>query len=174
MIDFKIVVPAIVAGDKTARDALMTEFYPWSISVAARYVRDMDDAATIAVDFWEWLLGGGGIQQYAPTGGFLAWMAACIRQMALKRVRDNREPFTSGEIPDYEAGGDDPADVAAARELRYAMLRAMDDEHLEVLLHLLDGRDAVEIATLLRIGQYRAKRLIVEARRLATAALVEG
>ena len=127
-VDFKTVVPAAQAGDKAARDALMTNFYAWSVTQARAVVHEAEAAKNVAVDFWTWMFTDGGLGEYdAEKGAFYPWMAAQIRHIALAATKKGRPKINYyAEVLDSEIAPDDAAEPLENLSEHAGVLRAIE------------------------------------------------
>ena len=175
-VDFKTVIPAAQAGDKAAQDALMAGFYKWSIAQITPYVRDIERASNIAVEFWAELFEGS-IREYDERkGAFLTWAANRLRSRAIDSTRKGRPKVVYySEVSDPTAWDVDPADrLSALQDLEAVAGKLRTAQHKEVFWRLVEGATAREIADELDISVKRARNLVSEVRAVITEQIGEG
>ena len=165
-VDFKTVIPAAQAGDKAAQDALMAAFYKWSITQVTPYVRDLDDASGIAVEFWADLFAGD-IRLYDERkGAFLTWAANRLRSRAIDATRKGKPQVVYySEVSDPTRWDVDPADrMSALQDLEAVAGKLRTPQHKEVFWRLIEGATAKEIAEEIGLSVKRARNLVGEVR----------
>ena len=173
-LDFKTVVPAAQAGDKTARDALMTAFYAWSVTQAREVVHEAEAAKNVAVDFWTWLFAEGGVLEYDPEkGAFYPWMAAQIRHIALAAAKKGRPKINyHAEPPAYEEqNADFTARIGALRDLEEIALTLPSAPHKDVYWRLIEGATPREIEEETGLSAPRVRKLVRDVRAAITERL---
>ena len=167
-IDFKTVVPAAQAGDKAARDALMTSFYAWSVTQARQVVHEAEAAKNVAVDFWTWLFTDGGIGEYdAEKGAFFPWMAAQIRHLALAATKKGRPKinYYADAPTEFDTSHGDAAErIGALRDLEEIAHNLPSGQHKDVYWRLVEGATAKEIADELGLSAPRVRKLVKDVR----------
>jgi len=163
----ELLVTGAVAGVKKDRDALMAGLYPWSINQVRRIIRDFDDAANVALSFWEWLFDYG-IELYNPgRSSFMTWAAYCLRNRAVNSLRDSREPMLVVFPLDILPSADNIEANVSGSELYQRLVMAMDDAHLDVCMAMLEGRTAADMSNTFGYSRRRAQQLVAEVRELA-------
>ena len=174
-VDFKTVIPAAQAGDKTAQDALMEHFYKWSIVQVMPYVRDIERASDIAVEFWAELFEGDISHYDERKGAFLTWASNRLRSRAIDSTRKGRPKVVYySEISDPTAWDVDPADrLSGVQDLETVAGKLRTAQHKEVFWRLIEGATAREIADELDISVKRARNLVSEVRAVITEQIGE-
>src|SRR3990167_1832172 len=143
-LDLTAVVAAAKAGDKKARDVLMSRFYAWSVTQAKRVLGDTDDACNVAVDFWEWLYSKDGFDHFEPAGvkgDFFAWMGLCIKRRA-KDASIKRKPKVvySSTLNDPGNFEEDPlARLSAIEDVESVANTLRSPVQKEIFWRLLQG-----------------------------------
>ena len=173
-IDFKTVVPAAQAGDKAAQDALMKDFYAWSVFVAKTIARDPELAKDIAVAFWAWLFTEGGVLEYDPAkGAFFSWMEMRIKYRVKDAVKSQSPKLVYfSEVNDPEAFDPDPTDrLSALQDLEAIAAKLRGPTQKEVFWRLIEGATPKEIADECGISEKRARNVIGEVRELIRATI---
>lgn len=149
-LDFKVVVPAAQAGDKAAQDAIMENFYGWSILQARQIARDEERAADAAVDFWDRMLRQGGIRAYDGRVPFLTWLRVRLRSHTIDWLRKHRQPtvysYGNSPVDDTVAYEPDPADELIADEWWKRLRERLSDREYDVLSATAAGCTAVKLA----------------------------
>ena len=166
-IDFKTVVPAAQAGDKAARDALMSAFYAWSVTQAREVVREAEAAKNVAVDFWCWMFSEGGVLEYDPEkGAFFPWMALQIRHLALAAAKKGRPKINYyNDVPDYEAYTEDASTrISALQDLEEIAATLPSGQHKDVYWRLVEGTTPKEIGEELGLSAPRVRKLVKDVR----------
>ena len=166
-LDFQTVVPAAQAGDKTARDALMTAFYAWSVTQAREVVHEAEAAKNVAVDFWTWLYAEGGVLEYdAEKGAFYPWMAAQIRHIALAAAKKGRPKINYyNDVPDYDTSLEDAAGrIGALQDLEEIASTLPSGQHRDVYWRLVEGTTPKEIGEELGLSPQRVRKLVKDVR----------
>ena len=174
-IDFKTVIPAAQAGDKAAQDALMVAFYPWSITQVTPYIRDLERASDVAVEFWADLFAGDLKHFDADKGAFLTWAANRLRSRAIDATRKGRpQVMYTSEVNDPTRFDADPADrMSAIQDLEAVAAKLRTPQHKEVFWRLIEGATAEEIAEEIGVSTKRARNLIGEVRAVITEQIDE-
>lgn len=169
-VDFKTVIPAAQAGDKAAQDALMGAFYKWSITQVTLYVRDLDDASTIAVEFWADLFAGDINAYDERKGAFLTWAANRLRSRAIDSTRKGRPNVVYySEVSDPTRWDVDPADrMSGVQDLEAVAAKLRTPQHKEVFWRLIEGATAEEIADEIGVSTKRARNLVGQVRAVIT------
>ena len=158
-LDFTVVVPAAQAGDKAAQDALMANFYEWSVREARRWGAEEETARNIAVEFWARMLRTDppGLCSYDSTkGNLFPWLQTVIRNETMDALRGGRTQVYYWQLGDPEDWGpdpdsgvlefDSPLEEAAAAESRGRVLRVLTPRGERVFKMLEEGMTAEEIA----------------------------
>ena len=174
IVDFKTVIPAGQAGDKTAQDALMAGFYAWSVTQVKFYARDSELAKNIAVDFWTWLFTEGGLQLYDNgKGAFLPWARNYLVGRAMNATR-KRQPKVAyySEVSD-PASYDSTERMSALQDVETVVGKLRTAQHKDVFWRLIEGATASEIADELDISVKRARNLISDVRAVIVEQLRE-
>ena len=174
-IDFKIIIPAAQAGSKAAQDALMAAFYKWSIAQVTPYVRDLDDASGIAVEFWADLFAGDINRYDERKGAFLTWAGNNLRNRALNATHKRKPTVYYTDSTRLAAEIDaDPADrLSAMQDLEQVAQALRTPQHKEVFWRLIEGATAEEIAEEIGVSTKRARNLIGEVRAVITEQIDE-
>ena len=174
-VDFKTVIPAAQAGDKSAQNSLMEHFYKWSIAQVTPYVRDIERASDLAVEFWAELFDGG-IKEYDERkGAFLTWASNRLRSRAIDSTRKGRPKVVYySEISDPTAWDADPADrLSGMQDLETVAGKLRTAQHKDVFWRLVEGATASEIADELDVSVKRARNLVSEVRAVITEQIGE-
>jgi len=174
-IDFTEVVAAARAGDKAAKDALMTHFYAWSITQARRVIRDSETAKNVALDFWVWLYNGGGLNKYdSAKGSFFTWMRVCIQRRAQDELR-RTQPKSVGALEVSPSDSADLSNPALSLEIKQQLAEKLrSPTHKEVFWLLANGATPAEIAEELQLSEKRVRNVIGELRELVRATIDEA
>lgn len=164
-LNFEVLIPAVQAGDKAARDELMEAFYAWSITRVKIIVRDPERAKDVAVGFWEWLFAGGVLEYSAEKGAFYPWMARRIKYRALDAVKQKQTPVM------YYSDVNDPTSFEPDPSTRVGALQDVDEiadklkgVQRDVFWLLLEGTGIDEIAEACGVSEKRARNLIGQVR----------
>ena len=169
-LDFSTLIPAAQAGDKPAQDALMTAFYGWCVTRARGSARlSTDDAANVALGFWEWAFKDGGLKRYNPKrGNFFSWMGLVIT----RRARDaaaKRKPAVIYSVQedayDYGTGLENHTSKMEAEQDLAAIRAKLGKKQKAVLRLILAGATVEEIAFSQRVSKKSAQNLRSQVRR---------
>lgn len=174
-VDFKVLLPAVRAGDKAARDKLMESFYAWSVSQVKRIVREPELAKNIALDFWDWFFTKGGVLAYDPQkGAFYPWMEARLSFRAYDALKKQQPTLIyNSEVNDPTSFDPDPIfRIQALQDLDRIANALHSADQKEVFWRLLEGATAAEIAEECDVSIKRARNLIGQVR--ATIRAVTG
>lgn len=165
-IDFENTAAALKAGDRQAWRELMGRFYGWSVALTKKIVRDPEQAANVALDFWERLPVD--IRAYNPGQGSLyTWMTRCLTNRAINSARKKRVAVSyRRETPEEDHAVTTPESQLSALQDIDAIAARLPPLLQQVFWRLLEGATEAELADELGIAPKRVGRLIGQVRRV--------
>jgi RNA polymerase sigma factor (sigma-70 family) len=164
--NFKTDFPALVAGDKAAFNNLMQDFYGWSINQAKETIRyDTERAHDVALSFWEQLPKT--VQTFdGNKGAFLTWAAACIRNLAVNELENQRPKLYSSDLIQSSPVEDDPTLRMDALQDFDAIVECLQPQEQDVFWRLIEGVSVEELAEELGVSEKRTRNLVAQVRRV--------
>lgn len=142
-------VPAAVAGDPSASEALLTALLPRVRNLVRYLMRRDGDVDDVAQDALVAILRG--LSGYRAEGPFEAWVDRVVARTALTalRARRRRPAVAADDLPEIALVPDPgaPPDEYTMRRRTVRLLDALPDEQREVLvLHHAVGLTVPEVA----------------------------
>lgn len=164
------------AGDEAAFAALMEREQSRIYNLILRQTRDPEDAADLTQEAF--LNAWRGLKGFQEESSFATWLYRLAYNLCIDHARRNKRrserltsvPLEDEEgrapaIPDQRPGPHEEAERQELRELLRAGLRALSEEHRQVLvLRELEGFSYGEIARMLGLEEGTVKSRIARAR----------
>ena len=172
--NFKTDFDALKAGDKTAFNNLMEDFYGWSINEAKKTVQyDTERAHDVAVTFWEKLPEA--IQRFDTNrASFLTWASTCIRNLAVNEIARNPRPavYYGSEI-EQNSDIDDPTLQLEALQDFDVVTSQLTPGQLDVFWRLVEGATKEEIIEELGTTDAAVRKTLERIRRVIRGQIEE-
>jgi len=160
-------------GDESAFTALVAEYQPLALMVAARVVGSRSDVVEDVVQeaFMRVLRHQG---RFDPGRPFRAWLLAIVRNLAidaLRRRRPQAGPEAAAQLEDTAGGADRALDGAELRQRVAEILSGLPGKYRDLLvMREMEGRPAEDIASELGLDYGTTRWRLHQARTLFRAA----
>ena len=163
--EWQDIVDRCRARERRAQRVVYERYFPYGMSVAARYCADRDQAVAILHDAFLTVFRR--FDRYDATKAFKPWFRIIVVRAALDWLKANRKLLPPVELhPDTEAyDREDILSRIGYQEL-LAMIRRLSSAYSVVFnLHVIDGFKHEEIARQLGISVGTSKSNLFKARR---------
>ena len=139
-------VEAANRGDSEAFEALYYRHRDWVVRLACRFTGSHHDALDVLQDTFAYLLRK--LPGFRLTASMTTFLYPVVKHLSIDMCRRRKRYVSQEEVPDAEA----PEAVTTGREELAAVMRALSEEHREVvLMRFVEGMSLEEIAGALKI-----------------------
>lgn len=160
-------------GDKKAQCLLYGKYYKAMFNTALRILNDRQEAEDVMQEAF--ITAFQKLDQYNGASSFGTWLRKIVINRALDALRRRKELMVSLEDERLEIADDDDTTndinllVLKAELVKQQLYRLPSNHRIMLSLHLIEGLDHEEIATILdisygavRVRYSRARKLLIE------------